>query len=146
MEHKQCSIMPIARFVVPMTACCRVTPLYACWRSRLIPSVRMQAWDTAVGQALDPVLTGSTFNATVTNFTVVQSRDLSTAGMVEGYGFSINGRVFKQESRNICCMLQHCQSLWRSLQCRLMNKAMLVRRLLSRQLLRHFIPDWHGIP
>ena len=59
----------------------------------LLPSVHAQAWDTAVGQALDAVLTGSTFSATVSNSTIVQSRDLSTAGMVEGYGFSINGRV-----------------------------------------------------
>ena len=59
----------------------------------LLPSVHAQAWDTAVRQALDPVLTGSTFSATVSNSTIVESRDLSTAGMVEGYGFSINGCV-----------------------------------------------------
>ena len=50
-----------------------------------------QAWNVAVGQELDPKLMGPTFNATVSAFTAVQKRDLSTAGMVEGYGLPVNG-------------------------------------------------------
>lgn len=55
----------------------------------------MQAWDTAVGQELDPMLTGSTFNAVVANFTAVLNPNISTAGVVQGYGFPVNGYEHK---------------------------------------------------
>jgi len=95
----------IVRYVVPMTA------LSALLRS-LCANVRTQAWDTAVGQALDSVLTGSTFSGTVSNSTLVQNRDLSTAGIVEGYGFSINGCVVSRDLGTYC-RVQHWQTVCR---------------------------------
>ena len=56
---------------------------------------RAQAWDIAVGEELGPMLTGSTFNATVSNFSAVMEPSLSTAGVIESYGFSVNGCVFQ---------------------------------------------------
>ena len=52
------------------------------------------------------MLTGSTFNATVSGFTAVQNPNISTAGMVERFGFTANGRALVPLSqiRTILCV------------------------------------------
>ena len=43
------------------------------------------------------MLTGTTFDAVVSNFTAVLDPGISSAGIVQGYGFAVNGCAFMVE-------------------------------------------------
>ncbi len=44
-----------------------------------------------MGQQLNAMLTGTTFDAMVSNFTATLDPAISSAGIVQGYGFAVNG-------------------------------------------------------